>query len=352
MRRSVDRFCRNCGYEFSRDDTGDECVMCARFEQVRIQSAGLRASEIPSPHTSAEEPLGATDQLQSVRRPATQSEWGVVFADYRARAASANTRSGSPTASMIRTPAQSPPAGATTEVAAGRVAVQSPAGKTPRSRRRKRPETQAPEAELAESPAPPDKPPSRRTKPAATQALAAGLAEAPAPAKKPRSRRRKRADLQAPTAEVAAAPAGPELESVPPHPQAPAPRPSGWPGPVLIRLRTEPEPASVTPNAPPTALADAAQAQSQTSIIWDESGPTSLPPPDDAPSWSAAGHEASAAAAAGMVVASPEAGRVSRGGAIRRYPASAIRWAASQTAFWVVVASALMGALVALFMTR
>lgn len=353
MRRSVDRFCRNCGYEFSRDDAGAECIMCARFEQVRIESAGLRPSEIPSSHASADEPLGATDQPQSVGRPATRSEWGVVFAAYRARAASANGRSGSPTASVIPTSAQSPAAEATPEAPTARVAVQSPArAEKPRSRRRKRPDTQAPAPALAESPARPDKPRSRRGKRPATQAPTVAFVESTTPAEKPRSRRRKRPDTQAPTAPLTESPVASELEPVPRDLQAPGPRPSGWPGPVLIRLRTPPQPANATTIAPTTALADESQAPPQTSIPWHESGPTSPPPPNDAPSWSAAAYETSAAAAGSTVLARPEAGRVLRRRTVRRYPVSAVRWAVSQPALWVVVTSALIGALVALFMTR
>ena len=84
VRRSVDRYCGACGYEFPRDDTADSCLMCARYEQLRMESAALRPSAIPSRQTATEEALTIKDQLRSRERAATQSQYGVVFAAYRA----------------------------------------------------------------------------------------------------------------------------------------------------------------------------------------------------------------------------------------------------------------------------
>jgi len=89
------RFCGDCGYEFARDRTG-ACPMCARFEQMRIEFAAPRPSEIAGRPTSPEPPLETTDPLTAVDRRPTPSEYRAVLAAQRARRASAEGRSGHP----------------------------------------------------------------------------------------------------------------------------------------------------------------------------------------------------------------------------------------------------------------
>ena len=68
-------FCRDCGYQFARDDT--ECRMCARFEQLRMETAVLRG-------------------------PAAPSEYRAILAQRRARTPSADGQSLRPAASVLR----------------------------------------------------------------------------------------------------------------------------------------------------------------------------------------------------------------------------------------------------------
>jgi hypothetical protein len=140
MRRSVDRFCRNCGYEFPRGDTG-ECRMCARFEQLRAELSIPLPRELASRHARPEEPLNISDPVPSVERPATTSGGRVVFAAQRGKTASADGRSGAPTATVIRTPALRQPADATTKAPLTALAGESPAPaeRSPGRRRNRRP---------------------------------------------------------------------------------------------------------------------------------------------------------------------------------------------------------------------
>jgi hypothetical protein len=109
MRRSVDRFCGACGYEFPRDDVGDSCRMCARYERLRMEAAALRPGAYRRRESPTAEPPENDHPLQAVGPPITQSEYGVVFRAYRARAAAAKRRIGS-TASIAKpTPTQPQP---------------------------------------------------------------------------------------------------------------------------------------------------------------------------------------------------------------------------------------------------
>lgn len=140
MRRSVDRFCRNCGYEFPPGDTG-ECRMCARFEQLRAEFSIPRPRELDGRHVRLVEPVNITDPVPSVELPATPSRGRVVFASQRGKTASADGRSGAPTATVIRTPALLQPADATTGAPLTALAGESPAPaeRSPGRRKNRRP---------------------------------------------------------------------------------------------------------------------------------------------------------------------------------------------------------------------
>jgi len=118
------RFCRHCGYEFARGST-DECPMCARFEQSRTEFTVPRPSELAGRQTRSEERLDINHPVASADRLATALEHPVVFAAQRARTASADGRSGGPTATAIRTPALQ-------QLSSSRVGARAaPAGQSP-----------------------------------------------------------------------------------------------------------------------------------------------------------------------------------------------------------------------------
>ena len=321
MRRSVDRFCRSCGYEFPRDDTGDDCRMCVRFEQLRTEAATLRRRDKPR-KASAEDPLEVTNLFHSVGRPATPSEYGVVFAAYRARAASAaKSRRGSPAEDVNPAPT---PADATTEASTEAVAESAALADKPRSRRRKRPAREEPVVAKAESSALTDKPRSRRRKRSVKEPAAAG-GQSPAILEEQSAARH--------------------------HPPTPRHQPSGWQGPILIRLRTPVQPVNGTVAPPSTALAGESQVPQATPPPGHESRPTPPPTRESAPGWFPAANQTSAAAAERTVLASPDADRVGPR-TVRHDAHVGTRWAVSQTALWVVVFSAVIGALVPLLLTR
>ncbi len=118
------RFCRHCGYEFARGST-DECPMCARFEQSRTEFTVPRPSELAGRQTRSEERPDINNPVASADRLATALEHPVVFAAQRARTASADGRSGGPTATAIRTPALQ-------QLSSSRVGARAaPAGQSP-----------------------------------------------------------------------------------------------------------------------------------------------------------------------------------------------------------------------------
>ena len=139
-KKAAARFCRACGYEFARDDS-DECRMCARFEQLRIESAVPRPSELGSRQTLPEEPLDIGDPVPSVERPTTPSEYRAVLAARRARTPSADGQSRGPAATVIGTPALPRPANSPMEAPTAALAGESapPRKKKPTARRKSRP---------------------------------------------------------------------------------------------------------------------------------------------------------------------------------------------------------------------
>lgn len=84
--------------------------MCARFEQSRTQFTVPQPSELAGQQTRSEERLANSHPVASTDRLATALEHPVVFAAQRARTASADARSGGPTATAIRTPEVRQPA--------------------------------------------------------------------------------------------------------------------------------------------------------------------------------------------------------------------------------------------------
>jgi hypothetical protein len=296
MRRSVDRFCRDCGYEFSRDSTG-ECPMCARLEQLRTEFSVPRPSELVGRQTRPEQPFEVNDRVPSVEGPATAAEYGVVFAAYRARAALGNGQSGRPATTLVRTPAQPQPA------------------------------TEVPGEALAESQAPPQKPPSRGKNRRATRA---------------------------PTAAVTGESQAPAREKSIGQPARPVPTPGPiWPTPILIRLRAPAQPADATIDTPTAALSVESLAPTPKSGALRD-GPTPMLPPtrESAWKWSPAATENSATGEDKTPRMAPNADRISRGRTVLHRAASTGRWAVSQTPFWVVIMSVLIGALVPLLLTQ
>ena len=89
--------------------------MCARFEQLRIEFTVPRPSELLGLRSGPEERLDVNQPVASEDRPATASEYRAVLAAWRARTASADTGSGGPAATVIRTPALRQPARARVE---------------------------------------------------------------------------------------------------------------------------------------------------------------------------------------------------------------------------------------------
>jgi len=302
------RFCGDCGYKFTRDSSGD-CPMCARFEQLRTELAVPRRSERAGRHRRPEEPPDVNHPVAPIDRRATASEYGVVFAAHRARAASAGGRKG---ATAIRTPALPQPANAIVEVPKGTLARDSPAPPKKKSTaRRNRP-----------TPTPPRPPPTGgeptatviRTpalpQPAnATEATRAG--ELPGPSNKKSTARRNR----------------------------PTPPPGGGPTPILIRLRA-PQPTNATMEALIATLADESPAPLEASL-GRGNRPTRSPIRERAPHVSAATTE-------GTALPAPDAHRVMYARASRHHAASSREGYPWQTALWVAVAGALIGASVPL----
>ena len=252
MRRSVDRFCRNCGYEFARDDTG-ECRMCARFEQSRIGFAVPRPSELGTGPTRVQESLDVDDP-PSVNWPPTPAEYPAILAERHARTPSADRHSEAPTGIVL-----------------GALALPRPAESA----------MEAPtEPTAGEAPAPPKKKSTARRK---NSRLTAPMArEAPAPPKKKSAARRNSGPT--PTAPTAGeAPAPPKKKSAARRNSGPTPTPPPfWPTPVLIRLRATQQPALVTMEAPPAVLAGESPVPPETSTARRESRLTPPPAPESA----------------------------------------------------------------------
>ena len=314
MRRSVDRFCRNCGYEFARDDTG-ECRMCARFEQSRIGFAVPRPSELANRQTPLEEPL-EVDDPPSVDWPPTPAEYRAILANRRAGTPSADGQSHGPAGTVI-----------------GALALPRPAKSA----------IEAPTAPIAgEAPAPPkEKSTARRKNSTPTVPI---LGESPVPPKKKATGRRKSSTSTAPT--TGESPAPPKKKAAARRNSRPTPTPSPlWPTPILIRLRAPQRPALVTMDAPTAALAGESPVPPETSTAQGESRPTPPPTRESARSSSAAAEEHAA-------LPLPDADRVLGAQALPNHDAS-YRRVVSQIAIGLVIAaiSAVIGVSVALLLS-
>jgi hypothetical protein len=270
--------------------------MCARLEQLRTEFVVPRPSELVGRQTP-QQPREVSDPVPSVEGPATAAEYGVVFAAYRARAAPSDAADRGPATTLVQTPAQPHPA---TEAAE--------------------------EAAAPKSPAPPGKPASRRKNSRATRApTAAVTGESPAPPQKPPSR-----------------------------PDRPAPTPAPiWPTPILIRLRAPTQPADATVEAPTAALSLEPLAPPPKSGA-PRAGPTPMlaPTRESARKWSSAATEHPATKEGKTPRKAPDADRISRGPTVLHRAASTGRRAVSHPAFWVVIMSVLIGALVPLLLTQ
>ena len=314
MRRSVDRFCRNCGYEFQPDDTG-ECRMCARFEQSRIGFAVSRPSELASRQTPLQEPLDGDDP-PSVDWPPTPAEYRAILAERRATTPSADGLSHGPAGTVIGALALPRPA---------KSAIEAPTAPT-----------------TGESPAPPKKKATARRK---NSKLTAPMArESPAPPKKKSTARRRRPTPTAPT--TGESPAPPKKKATARRNSRPTPTPPPfWPTPVLIRLRVPKRPVLVAMEAPTAALAGESPVPPETSTARRESRSTPPPTRESARSSSAAAEDNAA-------LPLPDADRVLGARALPHHDASYGR-DLSQIAFGLVIAtmSAMIGAAVALLLS-
>lgn len=98
-RKTAARFCGDCGYELAPDSDGT-CRMCARFQQLRIDFADSRPSELDSPATHPAESLDPLASVPSTgltlrpdrdseprTNPPTISEYRTIIAAQRARRA-------------------------------------------------------------------------------------------------------------------------------------------------------------------------------------------------------------------------------------------------------------------------
>lgn len=126
------RYCLHCGYEFARDRK--ECPMCARFEQLRIELALARESQIAGAHPGPRGPLAVNDSAASDDRPATALEYSAILAARRSRRASADSRDGG-TTKVILTQALRQPANRRMEAPGAALAGDSAAA--PEKTRRK-----------------------------------------------------------------------------------------------------------------------------------------------------------------------------------------------------------------------
>ena len=355
------RFCGACGYELARVRADDECPMCARFEQLRIDFTVPRPSELAGLRTGPDERLDVNQPVASEDRPATASEYRAVLAAWRARTASADGGSGGPAATVIRTPSLRHPARAPIGAPTAALTSGSPASPNkPRARRKDRPTTVL----TSGSPASPNKPRARR-KDRPTTALTSG---SPAPPNKPRARRKDR-PTTALTSGSPAPPNKPIVAEVEPEPAIAEIRSSAaaevehTPAagieiePVRSRRRvvSEDDDTAFEPvEAPPEAVAAEMEPEPVAAEVEPEPEPGArrnyrrpTPPPtqDGAGIWSAE-KEITALPA-------PEAHQVMGAQAIRHRVASSRRRVMLQAAIGAVVGvtSALIGATVALLLS-
>ena len=198
-------FCGDCGYEFTRDETG-ECRMCARFEQLRVESAVLRPSELASRQTPSAEPIDISDPVPSIEWPPTPSEYRAILAERRARTPSADGQSREPAATVIGTLALGRPANSGMETPTAGSAGESPASPKKKSTARRK----------SPSPAPPKKKSTARRK---SRPAAAPSPDGPTPMlNRPRAPQQPaNVTRQAPTATQAVEPPARAEKSSPPR---------------------------------------------------------------------------------------------------------------------------------------
>lgn len=110
-RKRTVRVCGDCGYELATDNDGS-CLMCPRFEQMRLDFTVPRPSDL-----AAHRPDSRSTDVSGV-----SDEWPPTVAEYRAILAERRLRSDSPaqpaatvirTAAMRQTQVPPPPRGAT-----------------------------------------------------------------------------------------------------------------------------------------------------------------------------------------------------------------------------------------------
>ena len=94
------RFCGTCGYGFARD-AADECPMCARFEQPRIEFALPRPTN-PVRQASPGARLAVDASAAPNERP-TPAEYRAVLAARRSATAAGDDQGGGNAAMVIRT---------------------------------------------------------------------------------------------------------------------------------------------------------------------------------------------------------------------------------------------------------
>ena len=332
------RFCGACGYELARVRADDECPMCARFEQLRIEFTVPRPSELAGLRTGPDERLDVNQPVASEDRPATASEYRAVLAAWRARTASADGGSGGPAATVIRTPSLRHPARAPIGAPTAALTSGSPASPNkPRARRKDRPTTVL----TSGSPASPNKPRARR-KDRPTTALTSG---SPAPPNKPI------------VAEVEPEPAIAEIRSSAAAEVEHTPAAGIEIEPVRSRRRVvsedddtafepvEAPPEAVAAEMEPEPVADEVEPEPEPGARRNYRRPTPPPTQDGAGIWSAE-KEITALPA-------PEAHQVMGAQAIRHRVASSRRRVMLQAAIGAVVGvtSALIGATVALLLS-
>ncbi len=355
------RFCGDCGYEFARDSTGDECPICPRFEQLRTEFAVPRPSELARLHSRPEERLDANHPVASADRLPTASEYRALLAASRASIASANGGSGGPVATVIRTPSLRHPAEARMGASTAVLTRGSPAPpKKPAARRKDRPTATLTRG----SPAPPKKPAARRKdRPPAT--LTRG---SPAPPKKPAARRKDR-----PTATLTrgspARPTKPRVAEGEPEPAMAEIQSSAAAvvehtpaagieiAPVRSRRRAmsrdddtafeliEASPEPVAAAMEPEPVAAAVEPEPKPGTWRNDRRPTPPPTQDTAGIWSVAEPE--------IMARYPEAHRVMGAQAVRHHAAPSRRRAVWEAAIGAVVGvtSALIGTSLALLLS-
>ena len=283
-KKAAARFCGDCGYEFARDDHG-ECRMCARFEQLRDESA-LRRPKEPAHRPAHSGEAIDSGPVPSADWPPTPAEYRAILAARRRSTASPEGQSRGPAATVIGTPALPQPANSGAEETATPIAKDSP--RPPKKRSTARRNSRPPTVALPDESATP-----------------------------PKSKVRRKSPASAPTL------------------------PSNAPTPILIRLRAAPQPAGTRIEARTAQLAGESPPPAEKFQAGRKSRSTLPPSRDGAPSFPAAVKETAAPAA-------PLAHRVPRAQATGQHASTSDRGYPWKTAMWVAVGGGLFAASVAL----